>query len=287
MSSPILDLSYRNYDGPLEPPIYRWWAIARTGMRLATKKSGFWVWACLSAWWYLALIFIFYFTTSLNVGNANPANPMSQLASQVNWPNMFVHAFSYGQLLLFILALLIGVGSIANDNRANALIVYLSKPCSKLDYVIGKWLAIFLPITAVVGAPMLLFYGYCLMSYRDYGFTADPWLLGKLLLIIPVPGIIHASLGLGISSLFKQGRLAGAAYAGLYFFGVFFTKAMQVAHFANISQTGTQRIVDNLSYASVDGLQIGFAKASLNTNGGIALPFFGGQMARADGLFIG
>jgi ABC-2 type transport system permease protein len=285
MTSPIADLSYRNYDGPLDPPIYRWWAIAKASMRLAIKKKGFWIWSAVSAWWYLALIFIFYFADNLGGqiqglagrNQMTPEQAAATLFGQVHWKDQFLHAFSYGQLLFFILALLIGVGAIANDNRANALLVYLSKPCTKLDYVVGKWLGIFIPITIVVGAPMLLFYGYCLMSYRQYGFTQDPWLILKLLLIIPIPGIVHASVALGISSMFKQGRVAGAAYAGLYFFTLFFTKAMQVVHLvgSDHGRSSAPPLVDSLFYFSIDGVQIGAAKSILGTDGGFPFPFGG------------
>jgi ABC-2 type transport system permease protein len=284
-ASPIADLSYRNYDGPIEPPLHRWWAIARMGMTLSLRKKGFWWWALLSAWWYLGLIFIFYFADSFGGqlqgmagrNSASPEQAAAALFRQVQWKDQFLHTFSYGQLLFFILALLIGVGAVANDNRANALLVYLSKPCTKLDYIIGKWLGIFIPITFVVGTPMLLFYGYCLMSYRQYGFTNDPWLILKLLLIIPIPGAIHASIALGMSALFKQGRLAGAAYAGLYFFTLFFTKAMQVIHVVSSDRgrASAPQLVDTLSYASVDGIQIGLAKGILGTDGGFPFPFMG------------
>src|SRR4051812_42059102 len=63
-TSPIADLSYRNYDGPLEPPLYRWWPIARTSIQRAFKNKWFWVVSVLSGSWYLVLMIIFYFVDS-------------------------------------------------------------------------------------------------------------------------------------------------------------------------------------------------------------------------------
>jgi len=270
-SSPIADLSYRNYDGPLEPPINRWWAIAKMSIRLSLKKKGFWVWAVLSGYWYMILLAVFYFVdaqASVVSGKQNP------FFANLVWKDQFLNGFAIGQLLLFVLALLIGAGAIANDNRANALLVYLSKPCSKLDYVVGKWLGIFIPITAVTAVPTLLFYAYCLMSYRSYGFvTQDPWLIVKLFGMILIPGFFHASAALGISSLFQQGRLAGATYAAFYFFGIFFTKAMQsiivMSGLNDITGSGSSApaFVKNLYYCSVDGIQIAVAKVILHTDG--------------------
>lgn len=267
MASPIADLSYRNYDGPLEPPVNRWWAIALMSMRMSKAKKGFWTWSILSTFWYLILLAVFYFVdagsaASAAVGQQNP------FFKNLVWKDQFLNAFSTAQLFMFILALLLGAGTIANDNRANALLVYLSKPCSKLDYVIGKWLGIFLMITFVSAVPTLVFYVYCLLSYRSYGFiTQDPWLIVRLLGMVLIPGFFHASASLGISSLFQQGRLAGATYAALYFFGYFFTKMMQFIHLDSAMSGGSSKLVDSLYYCSVDGIQIAMAKICLHSNG--------------------
>jgi ABC-2 type transport system permease protein len=281
MASPIADLSYRHYDGPLEPPAHRWWAIARASMRLSLRKRGFWIWATLSAWSYILLLIIFFFVDTFSQGIAEgQKNP---ILLQIVWKDQFLNAFSTAQLFYFILALLIGVGTIANDNRANALLVYLSKPCTKTDYVIGKWLGIFVPITLVTAVPTFLFYLYCLMTYRDYGFlTEDPRLPFKLAAMVLVSGFVHASLSLGISSLFNQGRLAGATYAGLYFFTLSFTKAMHII--SNQLQGDSKPVpgmVNNLYYASVDGIQIGLAKAILGTDGSVLIPGMNGGGRRA------
>ncbi|MEZ0327387.1 MAG: ABC transporter permease [Fimbriimonas sp.] len=267
MASPIADLTYRNYDGPLEPPLYRWWAIAKASMRLSIKKKGIYPLAFLSACWYLLLLIVFYFIDMAAQGV--PLGQKNPILQQIIWKDQFLNAFGVSQLALFIIALLIGVGAIANDNRANALLVYLSKPVTRLDYLIGKWLGIFVPITLIVGVPMLVFFGYCTMSYQDYGFlTEDPRLFFKLLLLMLVPGFFHASVALGISSMFNQGRLAGAAYAGLYFMTYFFSGAMKIVHIASSEDGGTTPpIVKTLFYCSIDGLQIALGKLILGTDG--------------------
>lgn len=281
--SPIADLTYRNYDGPLEPPLYRWWAIAKMSIQLALKKKGFWFWAIFSGYWYIGLVFIFYvvdqFASNFVGGGGNPlannpAKASATLFSQVVWKDQFLNAFGFSQLLLLFIALLIGAGAIANDNRANALLVYLSKPCSKMDYLIGKWLGIFIPITLISLAPSMVFYFYCLMSYRQYGFLNDPWLVLKLPLMAMVPGVFYASVSLGISSLYKQGRMAGATLAGTYFISYFFTEAM-----AGLHNNRSGSMVSSLYYCSLDGLQYGMSKIILGTDGSAFFPFIGSRGA--------
>lgn len=284
MASPIADLSYRNYDGPLEPPLYRWWPIARTSVLRAFKNKWFWVLTVATGIWYLILMIIFYmfdtYAQSMLQGRrgggvsiADPEEAAAMIFRQVPWNEQFLHGFSIGQIFFFFIALLVGIGAIANDNRANALLVYLSKPCTKFDYVLGKWLGIFIPMCVAAAIPTFFFYAYCFMSYREFGFLRDPWLFAKLIVLCCVPAAFHASLALGVSSLFKRGGLAGATYAGLYFISLFFTKAMQIVHIALSEEGGKPGIVDSLFYYSIDGIQIGIAKALLGTDGGMIIPF--------------
>lgn len=267
-SAPIADLSYRSYDGPLDEPNNRWWVISRMLIRQTFKKKSFWVWTGFAGINFYLIAIILYFIESA----ADPSNPQSMaIIRGIVWKDIFVSAFGHMQLFLLFIALLAGAGSIANDNRANALLVYLSKPCRKIDYLFGKWAGLAILISGVTFAQFTMFYLYGLMSYRDYGFVSqDPYLYPKLVLISIVPGVFYASVVLGISSLFNQGRMAGATFAGLYFITYFFTTLMLVVRVMAVQQgqkaTG---FVNNLTYASIDGVNFGIAKAILNTSGSV------------------
>ena len=152
MNSPIADLTYRTYDGPLEKPYNRWWAITRMHVGQTIKKKAFWIWTAVSSWYFLAMGFILFLISQVQqLSKGTPANHRQneflELLGRVVWKDQFLIAFSFGQVLYLILAMLVGSGTISNDNRANALLVYLSKPCTKLDYIVGKWLAVFIAIS--------------------------------------------------------------------------------------------------------------------------------------------
>ncbi|CAN5570854.1 hypothetical protein BH11ARM2_BH11ARM2_39510 [soil metagenome] len=263
--SPLADLSYRAYDGPLASPHYRWWVIARQTMLAGIRRKGVWVLTAVSAWYYVVMLVILFFIQKITGGSPQGEQAMKAVMARIVWKDQFLHGFSFAQLPLLLLALMLGAGAIANDNRANALLVYLSKPCTKLDYLIGKFVGIFLPILGVIAIPTVTFYLYGALTFRGEGFIADdPWLLPKMLFILPFAAALHASLILAVSSLFNQGRLAGATYAGIYFLGNFFTTFMKVAWFIS---KGKAPLVDKLFYGSIDGLEIGLAKAALGTNG--------------------
>lgn len=273
MASPIADLSYRNYDGPIEAPRHRWWAIAKMGMRLTFKKRAYWWFMLMSGWYYLAMIFTLFLvdrftpTVAQAAGQATQGNPF---LDRLVWKDQFLHGFSFGQLPLLIVTLMLAAGAIANDNRANALLVYLSKPCTKRDYVAGKWFGVFFPLFLLMFIPATVFFLYAGMSYRNEGFFSDPWVYPKMLLVCAVAAGFHAGLCLGISSLFNQGRNAGAAYAGMYFLSNFFTQLMTIAFVSSNRGRGAAEAIPLLSklyYASIDGMNIGAAKVILGTDG--------------------
>jgi ABC-2 type transport system permease protein len=273
-NSPIADLTYRHYDGPLNSPVARWWSIAKMTMKIATGKRAFWGWSIFSAWWYIILLAVFWFIENVSSIFGGAAPGQNPFLKQIIWKDQFVHGFSYSQMILMVVALLVGAGTIANDNRSNALLVYLSKPCSRFDYIFGKWLGVFLLITGVAITPMLIFYAYCYLSFGAYGFwTSAPWLFLRLIGVAIFSGAIHASLSLGVSSLFNQGRLAGATYAGMYFLSYIFTGIMGGFNAFTVgSGNKPPGIVKQLFYCSIDGLQIGLAKIIVGTNGSSIFP---------------
>jgi ABC-2 type transport system permease protein len=259
----------------------RWWVIARQGIRTALKKKSIWVFTAISGWYYLGMMFTLYVLEQMSqrAASMGQPSPLANFISRIVWKDQFLHGLSFGQIMYVIVALIIGAGAIANDNRANALLVYLSKPCTKLDYLIGKWVGIFIPLLMVMSIPSIMFFAYGALTYRQDGFFyQDYWLFPKLIAVLILGAAVHTSLIVGFSSLFNQGRLAGATYAGLYFLTNFFTQLM-VFSWRMVTDAGAGQGTDlgkaavaKLFYGSIDGLNIGMAKAVLRTDGS---PYFG------------
>lgn len=212
-ASPIADLSYRNYDGPLHTRTLRWWTITMAVLRLHIKKVGFWIVVALAVLPYLINGFMLYLQSQ------SPQGIVSLLGGgDRRFATIFFQALDGQKFFFFLIALIVGAGTIAADNRANALLVYLSKPITKGDYLLGKWMSVFLAITTAALGPALLLYLYCVLSFSGDGFLRkEPWLILQIIGATLVPGAIHASLIVGLSAWSKTPRLAGAAYAGLYF----------------------------------------------------------------------
>lgn len=220
--SPIRDLSYRGYDGPLRMRAVRWWIIATSTVRAATRKPVFWVGVGMCMLTYIFQALMLYF--EMRVNQAIPKDALLGMSTEIKFALRFFSA-QCGQMNAFgqlIIALLAGAGAIAADNRANALLVYLSKPLSKNDYVFGKWMGVFLTLFLITIIPGLILYFYCFLSYTsEEFFKPDPWLFGRMLLSATIAPAIHASGILGLSAWSKSPSITGAIYTGLYMIGGF------------------------------------------------------------------
>jgi ABC-2 type transport system permease protein len=210
----IADTTYRNYDGPLHSQSVRWWVVAVTTLRRAfgRQKIAFWVIAVFIAIFYLWHGISFY---------------ISKLAQDnfgvgiLNGENLYATVFHNAQTSIgfwvFVAALTIGSSSIAADNRANALMVYLSKPLTRADYLIGKWTGVFLVLLTLVLVPNLLLYAFMLGTYYNDGFGKEALpVLGKLLISSTLAPAVNTSLVIGFSAWSKSPRVAGAVYAAFY-----------------------------------------------------------------------
>lgn len=243
--SPIADLSYRNFEGPLKPRALRWWIVALATLRPAIKKPGFWVLVALSVLPYLLTGFFLYLRSQAGIPSMGE-NPDSKYAVAL-W-----NALSTQGLFLFLMALTVGSGCIAADNQANALLVYLSKPITKGDYLLGKWMGVFLVLFGLAFVPGFCLYSFCLFSYTSDGFLRDdPVLLMRLLGASLVPAVLHASLIVGFSAWSKTARMAGAFYAGVYFITLTIAAALSPHTLDGDTLTTTQQLTRHLS---VDGI---------------------------------
>jgi ABC-2 type transport system permease protein len=244
--SPIADLSYRNYDGAKSLDTARWWVVAKNGLRVSLKKKGLWVLFGMSSLSYLFMLFMMFMQSfSGEMAGDMLGTFRQQLVGTYGnafWP--------------LLIALLIGSGSIAADNRANALQVYLAKPMTKRDYLIGKWLYIFLVVFAVYFVPLFL-----VIMYRafDVGFAeffkADGRAFFAMPILAAIPAALHASVLVGISAWNKTPWIVGVIYAGVYFFSSIFAMIL-----AESIDSPTPEIDATLRHISIEGIISGLGQ---------------------------
>jgi ABC-2 type transport system permease protein len=206
---PIHDQGYRRYAGS-RAAIGRGWAvIAKNGIRSLITKRVF-VAMLLVAW-------IQFFVMAVRV---YLASNFAQMA-----PFVGVKAETFREFLdvqgifVFFISIYVGAGLIANDRRANALQVYLSKPLTRAEYVAGKLSILFLFLTAVTWAPAVMLLLVQIMFAGNFAFMRDNIFLIPAITLFSLVQVLLASMTmLALSSLSKSSRFVGIMYAGLMFF---------------------------------------------------------------------
>ena len=213
---PIHDQGYRRYGGTRAPHGRTWWVIARAGVMERLRERKF-LGLLLMAW----LPFFYYAITLYISENVAQAAPMFQLS-----PATIRNFFDIQSVFVFFVTIYVGSGLIANDKRANALQIYLSKPLTRLEYVTGKLVTLLIFLIAVTWVPAML------LLVLQVAFAGNFTLLRANLFLVPAITVFSAILVLfsafamlALSSMSKSRRFVAIMYAGL----VFFTAAMYQA----------------------------------------------------------
>ncbi len=205
---PIHDQSYRRYGGTKEQAGQAWMVIAGTGIRTIARKRLF-LGLLICAWIPFVVHAVIIYI------NANfPQFTLLSLTAQ-----RFRDFLGNQDFFVFVITVWVGAGLVANDKRANALQIYLSKPLTRSEYIAGKLaiLGVFLVLVTWVPAILLLM--------LQVAFTGSFSFLRQNLYLFPavtVYAFLQVTLAsfvmLALSSLSKSGRYAAILYAGAYWF---------------------------------------------------------------------
>jgi len=119
-------------------------------------------------------------------------------------------------LPVLLVALYTGAGAIAEDVTSGAFVIYLSKPFSRVDYVIGKAIPIMSAILAVTLVPALSLLAIHLSVADDYALIETSPLLPLSVVAYSVWVSLFFTLAvLSVSTLSRSGRVAGACFMAL------------------------------------------------------------------------
>lgn len=212
---PIHDQGYRRYDGERGHHGRAWWVIASHQIRSLICRRTFLA-LLLCAWGpFVVRAFQIYFSTNFE-----------QVAFLAPTAETFREFLGQQGIFVFFITIYVGAGLIANDRRANALQIYLSKPLSRAEYVAGKFatLAAFLLLVTWVPAVLLLLVQ--ILFAGSFAFAQKNLFLLPAITVFALLQVFVASFTmLALSSLSRSGRFVGIMYAG----AMIFTNAMFTA----------------------------------------------------------
>ena len=206
---PIHDQGYRRYVGTRAAVGRGWAVITRSGIKSLFSKRAF-VGLLLLAWAPFVVRAVQIYVA------ANFAQAASILGVRAETFREFLD--QQGPFVFFV-TIYVGAGLIANDRRANALQVYLSKPLTRAEYVAGKLAILFLFLTAVTWAPAVALLLVQIMFAGSFTFLRENIFLIPAITLFSLIQVLLASMTmLALSSMSKSSRFVGIMYAGLMFF---------------------------------------------------------------------
>jgi len=121
-------------------------------------------------------------------------------------------------VFVFFITIWVGAGLIANDRRANALQIYLSKPLARSEYIAGKLGVLMVFLILVTWVPALLLLLLQMLFAGSFVFIRKNIFLFPAITIFAFVQVLAASFAmLALSSLSKSSRFVAILYAGIVF----------------------------------------------------------------------
>src|SRR5215213_9872016 len=117
----------------------------------------------------------------------------------------------------FILTVLVAPPLISRDLSNNALPLYLCRPLSRAEYVLGKMAVVVFLVSLVTWVPGLLIFFFQASLAGFAWFWANLWMLWAIFFGCMVWIILLSLLALAVSSLVKWRVVASGALLGLFF----------------------------------------------------------------------
>jgi ABC-type transport system involved in multi-copper enzyme maturation permease subunit len=215
---PIHDQSYRRYGGGKTMPGRAWTVIAWAGIRNMISKRAF-----------LGLLIFAWLPFVVRAVQIYVSTNFPQAALLAPTADTFRQFLEQQDFFVFIVTIYVGAGLIANDRRANALQIYLSKPLMRTEYIAGKAAILFVFLTLVTWLPAMLLLLLQVMFAGSFAFLQKNLFLFPAITVGSMLQVLVATFTmLALSSLSKSSRYVGILYAGI----IFFTGAIYTAMYA-------------------------------------------------------
>lgn len=243
---PILDIGYRAWQGQRSPAWTRAWVVASTGIRLVWSSN--WVKRILILLTFPSVI-VMILVGAFEQTQADPATRQAFQFIERNsgarravassgispqelredptkmrhfaWSYLLFSLYRYPQAFGMILIIgLVGPRLISYDLRSRGYLLYLSRPLTPGEYVLGKAGVLYTILFSVVTLPALSIYIIGLFVSTDSWAIAHTWdiplrILGaSVFLILPT-----SAIALALSSLTQESRYAGFAWFAIWLLG--------------------------------------------------------------------
>jgi ABC-2 type transport system permease protein len=206
---PIHDQSYRRYTGDRRPVRSAWTVIAKAGLMTFLRRRAI-----------LGLLLAAWIPFIVRASQLFLASNFSQAATFLApSPQTFRDFLGQQQIFVFLITVSIGAGLIANDRRANALQLYLSKPVTRAEYILGKMTVLAAFLLAITWLPAILLLVLQIAFSGSFTFLkANSSLVASITLYCLLMTLVITFGMTALSSLSRSSRFVGILFAGVLIF---------------------------------------------------------------------
>jgi ABC-type transport system involved in multi-copper enzyme maturation permease subunit len=208
---PIHRERYRRRQGGIDFRGRAWAVIASNGIRMVVRRRAF-LFLMILAW-------IPVIVRGVQIWAAANVPGMNQISLLAVTPRMFRDFLNQQEALVFFLTVYVGSGLIADDIRANALQLYLSRPVTRTQYIAGKAAIVIAALAAITWLPAMILLFLVPAFAGNMTFVLENLALIPAIFAYSIVQITLASLLiLALSSLTKSRWFVAIMYAGVAFF---------------------------------------------------------------------
>lgn len=210
----VYEHTYKPYLGKLTPEWSRFLIIPRHAFRDVFKSKLFTAFFVICFAPLLIEAILIYLHHNVNALAILKVNVRELIPIDASFFQTFVNL--QGGLAFFV-TLLVGPPLVARDLRNNALPLYLCRPFSRSEYVLGKMSVLLILLSAITWVPQLLL--FCFQAYLEGAkwFVDNLWLVSAIFIGSVVWILLLALLSQVVSALVKWRVIASAALLGIFF----------------------------------------------------------------------
>jgi ABC-2 type transport system permease protein len=209
----VYEHTYKPYAGPLTPEWSRFLIIPRHAYRDVFKSKLFTAFFALCFVCPLVMAILVYLRYNSAALAVLELNVRDVLSINAGFFQVFVGIQTW---LGFLLTVLIGPVLISRDLANNGLPLYLCRPFSRAEYVIGKMSVLMILISAITWVPGLLLFAFAAYLEPGSWFASNYWIAGSIFAVSWVWIIMLSLLSVTMSAWVKWRMAASAGLFGLF-----------------------------------------------------------------------
>jgi len=210
--------AYRPYEGPLTAERGRFLVLPRYGLLELFESR------LLTAFCVLCFVPILIAASAIYIANSPAARALLEMSSApdfVRKPDFFFAVLTFQGSLAFLLTAWVAPVLVSPDLVNGALPLYLSRPFTRVEYVLGKATVLLTLLSAITWVPVLVLFALEAGLAEGWG-AANVRIAAAVFAGSWVWILVLTLLGLAISSWIRWRVVASGALAGVFFMGAAF-----------------------------------------------------------------